>query len=91
LNRACQPPRDINSQSQSIVQKNERSQGVPDLMRILVLHRDQQRCVLCGRSSGEVSLEVAHIIPFSQGGNNDLDNLQTLCQDCHRDKGSHLF
>jgi len=58
-------------------------------MRILVLHRDQQRCVLCGRSFSEVSLEVVYIVPFSQGGNNDLNNLQTLCQNCHRGEESH--
>jgi len=27
--------------------------------------------------------EVHHIIPLSQGGTNDLDNLMSLCKSCH--------
>ncbi|MGE8515762.1 MAG: HNH endonuclease [Alcaligenes nematophilus] len=27
-----------------------------------------------------------HIIPKSQGGTDDLENLQTICGDCHKAK-----
>ena len=30
--------------------------------------------------------EVDHIIPISQGGTNDDNNLQSICNACHRNK-----
>ncbi len=43
--------------------------------------RDGYRCVLCGRNG--VTLNVHHIQARREGGTNDLDNLITLCYDCH--------
>ena len=57
--------------------------------RFIVLKRDQYRCRIC-RKSG-VELEVDHVIPFSQGGADRLDNLQTLCKDCNRSKSDRLM
>ncbi|MBI2938379.1 MAG: HNH endonuclease [Thaumarchaeota archaeon] len=54
--------------------------------RFLVLKRDQFTCVLCGRSGIGAKLEVDHKIPISKGGNNNLNNLQTLCYECNRGK-----
>jgi len=45
-----------------------------------VLERDDQSCVSCGDST---DLVVHHIIPRSGGGTNELENLATLCSDCH--------
>lgn len=68
-----------------------RSRHIPASIRVLVLHRDSYKCVFCGRGAKQVQLEVDHIIPFSKGGSNDLSNLQTLCFECNRGKGSrHL-
>lgn len=50
-------------------------------MRTAVLKRDNYTCVNCGRTGGE--LHVHHIIPRSEGGTNNLDNLVTLCERCH--------
>ena len=30
--------------------------------------------------------EIDHIVPLSAGGSNDIDNLQPLCNDCHKQK-----
>jgi 5-methylcytosine-specific restriction endonuclease McrA len=35
-------------------------------------------------------LHVHHIIPIKMGGNNTLDNLITLCEDCHKKEHSHI-
>jgi len=45
------------------------------------LDRDDHRCVSCGSDD---DLHVHHIIPRSQGGPNELDNLATLCAECHQ-------
>ncbi len=64
------------------------SRHIPASVRVSVLHRDGYKCVFCGRRPNQVQLEVDHIVPFSKGGSNDLSNLQTLCFDCNRGKGS---
>ncbi|MBI4300272.1 MAG: HNH endonuclease [Chloroflexi bacterium] len=45
--------------------------------------RDRYRCTQCGAS--DVELHVHHIVPLSQGGSNDPDNLITLCDYCHKE------
>lgn len=53
------------------------------ITRQVVLTRDDRRCTNCGRAG---KLEVHHIVPLSQGGAPyDLDNLRSLCRDCHFD------
>jgi len=34
----------------------------------------------------DASYEIDHIIPLYKGGNNDLNNLQALCRNCHGQK-----
>ncbi|WP_296875335.1 RNA-guided endonuclease IscB [uncultured Methanobrevibacter sp.] len=46
-----------------------------------VLSRDKYTCQICGKK--HTKLEVHHIIFKSQGGSNRMDNLVTLCSDCH--------
>jgi len=54
--------------------------GLTDSEREDIIDRDDQECRMCG---SEETLEVHHIIPVSQGGGKDDDNLCTLCNDCH--------
>lgn len=49
-----------------------------------VFERDQYTCRYCKRVGGV--LEVDHVIPFSKGGSDDLDNLVTSCRTCNRQK-----
>ena len=44
--------------------------------------RDKYTCQCCGAKN--TRLEVHHIVYRSQGGTDDLDNLITLCADCHK-------
>ena len=46
------------------------------------LFRDKYTCKCCGAK--HTRLEVHHIIFRSKGGTDDLDNLITLCSDCHK-------
>ncbi len=46
-----------------------------------VLERDGWRCQSCGSRAG---LEVHHITPRSNLGQDVEDNLITLCWECHR-------
>lgn len=48
--------------------------------RAQVFKRDGYRCVKCGSTK---LLEVHHIVARHQGGTDDLDNLETLCHQCH--------
>lgn len=76
------------SQSKPKHDLSKRSRHIPLSIRVSILHRDGYKCVFCGRSAKQVELEVDHIVPFSKGGSNDPSNLQTLCFDCNRGKGS---
>lgn len=55
-------------------------------IRLLALARDQHLCVIC-RKHGTLSIgtEVDHIIPYQIKPRMayDLENLQTLCHQCH--------
>jgi len=49
------------------------------------------RCQDCGQSApfinrltGEPFLEVHHIVPLSEGGEDSIDNVVALCPNCHR-------
>lgn len=54
-------------------------------LRDMVLKRDHYICQSCGEPSGW-SAHVDHIQPRSVGGPDTLENLQTLCHDCHNRK-----
>ena len=56
-------------------------------LRIEVFERDLYTCQVCGRVGREHELDADHVTPVSEGGTDDMDNLQTLCRTpCHRDK-----
>jgi 5-methylcytosine-specific restriction endonuclease McrA len=59
---------------------------VPTSTRYEVLKRAGGRCQLC--HTDERPLQVDHIKPRSQGGTNDLDNLQALCDACNLGKSN---
>lgn len=45
-----------------------------------ILLKQHKCCEKCGRT---ISLEVHHKIPVIEGGSDELDNLQVLCDICH--------
>ena len=56
------------------------------VLRRRVLKRDGYRCTRCGRSPRKVwglRLEVHHVRPVHRGGKSVIENLRTLCRECH--------
>jgi CRISPR/Cas system Type II protein with McrA/HNH and RuvC-like nuclease domain len=53
-------------------------------IRIKVFKRDDYTCAYCKQKGG--ILEIDHIIPFSKGGSDELNNLVTSCRKCNRQK-----
>lgn len=51
-------------------------------VKAAVLSRDNYTCQRCGKKNSK--LEVHHIQFRSKGGSNRMDNLVTLCCDCHK-------
>ena len=56
-------------------------------LREVVMRRDAGLCQVC-KAAGVTKLaaEVDHIQPVEQGGSDDLDNLQSICRECHKMK-----
>ena len=50
-------------------------------VKAAVLSRDNYTCQICGAQ--QVKLQVHHIRFRSQGGSDSMENLTTLCKDCH--------
>lgn len=51
-------------------------------LRARVKHRDNWTCTRCGTTEGRIVAH--HILPLASGGKNEMSNLTTLCQSCHR-------
>lgn len=49
-----------------------------------VFKRDNYTCQYCGQVGG--LLEADHIVAFSKGGSDEMDNLTTACRRCNRQK-----
>ncbi len=65
---------------------NRYRKPIPLKTRYQILERDNNRCVKCGATAKESKLEVDHIVPVSQGGDDSHNNLQTMCWECNRGK-----
>ena len=60
--------------------------GISERDRAAVLRHG--RCAMCGRTPlvDRVKLQVDHKIPQAWGGNDEVENLQALCEQCNRGK-----
>lgn len=61
--------------------------GLSQKTRFEVFKRDAFTCQYCGAHPPDVVLEVDHIVPVVEGGENDMDNLISACFSCNRGKG----
>jgi hypothetical protein len=64
-----------------------RRERISDSVRLFVWQRDQGKCVKCGSAE---KLEFDHIIPVIKGGSNTERNIQLLCEQCNRTKGTSI-
>jgi len=60
-------------------------------LRHEVFVKDGFKCTDCGATNKERTLHVDHIIPVSQGGGDELSNLQTLCDKCNLAKSNRAW
>lgn len=83
----------INPDIQGIDYQQGQTYGFYD-ERYFVLARDNYTCQCCGKSKDKI-FQMHHIIYRSNGGTNRVDNLITVCTDCHtyenHQKGGILY
>jgi hypothetical protein len=64
----------------------KRSRSIPQDVKIAVAVRDQGCCQHCGTFAGP--MEYDHVIPYSMGGDNSVENIQLLCRRCNAAKSN---
>lgn len=75
--------------SQNTIQNGEQADEGWQQIREKVLKRDGYECQFCGKTDEEHrqetdrGLDVHHIIPQSDGGEDRMRNLAALCRSCH--------
>ena len=66
--------------------KPRRSRELSEAEKAQVKKRDGHQCLCCGARGKGIRLEIDHIIPYNLGGETSVQNSQTLCSVCNRDK-----
>ena len=75
--------------SQEELKEINRRRKISDATRYSVLERAGFKCQCCGikpLKNNDVILHIDHIIPYSLGGSDNIDNLQVLCNKCNISK-----
>jgi hypothetical protein len=62
------------------------SRSIPQDVKIAVAVRDQGCCQHCGTFAGPMQYD--HVIPYSMGGDNSVENIQLLCRRCNAAKSN---
>ncbi len=73
----------VPAQQAPLGERNTRN--IPQDVKIQVAARDGGRCRQCGSAQ---DLHFDHVIPWSKGGANTVQNIQILCGPCNRRKGA---
>lgn len=82
---------------ETVDQKPVISRAISPQLRNEILERNGFTCQLCGAGPGDIDpfnpnrkvrLHIDHIIPISQGGTDDKDNLRVLCSACNQGRSN---
>jgi hypothetical protein len=57
-------------------------------VREFIFNRDGFMCLCCGSTK---SLSIDHVVPVNKNGENEIDNLQTLCTPCNSRKSDNII
>jgi len=66
--------------------KPRRKRELSESEKEQVKKRDGYQCLCCGAKGKGIRLQIDHIIPYNLGGETSVENSQTLCSVCNRDK-----
>lgn len=69
----------------------QKRKAITKKVRFDIFKRDGFCCAYCGRKPPKTTLEIDHIDPVFNGGDNSPENLITSCFDCNRGKGKCLL
>lgn len=72
----------------NVIAPRDRRPFIPKRIRDEVYMRDGHACVICGAHE---RLSLDHIVPYSAGGPDTVDNLRTLCHWCNARRGAALL
>jgi 5-methylcytosine-specific restriction endonuclease McrA len=64
------------------IEERYKENSILSKVRQDVLTRDNNQCQVCSKSMK--GLHIHHILPRHVGGGNELDNLITVCNKCHK-------
>lgn len=69
----------------------KRKPSISKSIRHEVFKRDDYTCLECGATKDDARLHIDHILPVSQGGTDELVNLQVLCEACNLAKSGRKW
>jgi 5-methylcytosine-specific restriction endonuclease McrA len=90
-NQLCKTSIDIKvknsnyKKQQRKIEKGTFRPGVEKELRAKILERDGHVCRICFVGSETKKMQVHHIVPLSDGGDDTISNLIVLCSRCHTD------
>lgn len=70
-----------------MIMQGVKREPIPRMVVEAIYSRDSGKCVFCGSTE---KIHIDHIIPFSKGGSNEVENLQLLCQKCNLEKSNKI-